>query len=244
MSGGADKATGRLALGILLGCGLVLGTAWPAFAQRGTSAREPHGFYVSATVFGDIERFSQDSTDLMNGQTGGLGIGIGTFVTPRWSLEFEAAMPRFIDQGLRVQTFQPLSGGINYVQEARTQTRHRTDTGTVLLGFHPSRRGRVRMAYCAGVVFVRLRLETMQDVTVSEVTGIRTGHSSLARTDLILAPVFQLEASVRLTRRLALVPHFRASAFDVDTFYGGVVGSLTGPGVFLFRPGTSLRISY
>jgi hypothetical protein len=238
MSRGADKATGRLALGILLGCGLVLGTAGPAFAQRGAPPREPHRFYVSVTAFGDIERFSQDSTDLMNGQTEGLGIGMGTFVTPRWSLEFEASRRRSIDSPLEVHTYPPPPGNLNGILETRTQEGHRMDSGTVLLAFHPSRRGRVQMAYAAGLTFVRLQSEFTSDDTIRQGGETLRSHGAVARTDFVLAPILQVEASVRLTRRVALVPYFRAAAFDLDRSYSGRGGA------FVFRPGVALRINF
>jgi hypothetical protein len=221
-------------VGILLAFGVVLATAWPAFAQRGASAREPRRFYLSATAFGDIERVTRDSSDNLNGQTVGVGVGIGTFVTRRWSLEFEASMPRTIDGRLQSRTYQEVPP-TRFV-DVRYQTQHRTDTGTVLLGFHPSRRGRVQVAYSAGVSFVRFRYVYSEDDTTRDTsTGASsTRHSGARESYFTLGFVLQIEASVRLTRRLAVVPYFRAFAFAPFEYQGA----------FVFRPGAALRIHF
>lgn len=63
-----------------------------------TAAEEPKPeassprHYLSANLFGYVER----SEDGLSGQTFGVGGGLGTFVTERLSLEIEAARARFL----------------------------------------------------------------------------------------------------------------------------------------------------
>jgi hypothetical protein len=255
MSERTKRVPRRPAAGILLALGLVLGTAGPAFAQPSTPRRaprpaplpEPRRFYLSVTGFGDIERLSNDAQNLLSGRTVGLGVGIGTFITRRWSLEFEGAMPRPIDTGVRVQTLQGSAGGLNMVHETRSRMTHRTDTGIVLLAFHPSRRGHIQMAYAAGLAFVRFGEQFTDDDTYTDQTGTRKYHFATAETYFVLAPVLQIEASIRLSRRLALVPYFKAATMELDRQYGGAginYASGAGPGAFVFRPGVALRINF
>jgi hypothetical protein len=80
------------------------------------------------------------------------------------------------------------------------------------------------MAYAAGLAFVRLRRESTDDETCTDQYGTRISHYPSGDTSYFLAPVLQIEAAVRLTRRLAVVPYFRASAFDVSDPYRDLIG--------------------
>jgi len=55
----------------------------------------------------------------------------------------------------------------------------------------------------------------------------------------------RIEASIRLSRRLALVPSLSAIALEVNRGYfvaGLNYPSGAGPGAFVFRPGAALRV--
>ncbi len=239
------------AVAMFLALGMLLVTARPAFAQasapdgdrRDREKAVPRRFYVSVSGFGDIERFGNDVYDVVNGEAVGVGAGIGTFLTRRWSIEFEAAVPRWIDN-THVETTRGSAGGLTMSRQDTYHLRHRTDSGTIRLAFHPSRRGRVRMAYAAGVAFVRFREEGNVESTYTDQSGTRTSRFSAADSALTLGTTFRIEASIRVSRRMALVPYFDAMAYEVDRAYLGAglnYASGAGPGAFVFRPGAALR---
>jgi hypothetical protein len=81
-----------------------------------------HRFCLCVTGSGDIERFANDIRHQLNGESLGAGAGIGTFLTTRWSIEFDGTMPRTIDTGLQVQRSQGTAGGLTMARILRRRT--------------------------------------------------------------------------------------------------------------------------
>jgi hypothetical protein len=229
--------------------------------------------YVTGSAFADIKRFgstqgypyypySTDEDFSLDGTGAGGGLRIGTFLTPRWSLELA------VDAGSRTKaefSYPPVvilaifpPPRLNFKASSEFLTVSTT------LGFHPPASGRIQFGYLAGFSFVRATYksdfpnygvpvplftqgyETLADFRLAGPTSVISSISS----SVIYPPirvstqtqkrntgglVLGFEAAIALMSRLAVVPEVRA--FTFSTINGG-------SSVFLIRPGVGVRWSF
>jgi hypothetical protein len=217
--------------------------------------------YITGTGFADIKRFgstqgypySTDENFSLDGTGGGGGLRIGTFVTPRWSLELA------VDAGSRTEaefSYPVVILAIFPPPRLDFKTSSEFLTVSTTLGFHPPASGRLHFGYLAGFSFVRATYKNdfpNFGVPVPLLTqGIETftDFRLAAPSPLIYPPlrvstqtqkrntgglVLGFEAAIALMPRLAIVPEVRALTFSTIN---------NGPAVFLIRPGIGVRWSF
>ena len=219
------------------------GTAFAEIKQFDTIAYDPR---VLAT---NADNASLDATGA------GGGIRIGTFLHPRWSLEFA------VDAGSTTkEVFPDPYGSIRpAIRVAEVSASTRFLSVATVVGFHPEKIGRVRLGYLGGFSFVRATHESeLPDFAIllgSQVVWTGGSFGSTSTSSGGLAPsifpppvittrtirqvdnspgaVLGLEASIDVTGKLAVVPEIRALTF-----------SSAGRTVFLIRPGAGVRWSF
>ena len=230
-----------VAVGLLLWC------------VRAAAAQAP--IYVTGNLFADIKRFGSfggasfdGSEELsLDGTSLGEGLRVGTFLSPRWSIELA------IDVGGRTSTSlpNPFVGILALYPSLRTVNLKASTKfvaiGT-LVGFHPPAQGRVRLGYLGGFTFVRATYSAdYPDFPIPLATptvpppGIVTFlppviviHAQ-TQTDHTKAVILGVEAAIAVTPHMAVVPEIRALAFSTIE---------AGPGVFLIRPGVGVRWNF
>jgi hypothetical protein len=219
-----------LALAVLVA---LFGTPHASSAQQPAPAAAPRGF-VAGSLFASIERFSADRFDLLNGETAGGGLSIGAHLAPRWSLQLDLDLPKSIEHQPRTTaTALPIGFPTFNLTE---QVQHRAVVASLLLGFHPQTRGRVRLGYVGGLGLMYLRRVAQFDqvilISAAQLTP-QVQKRTEAQTDFVSGAVVGIEAEIALTDRVSLVPQMRAYAFDVQT-----MGSL------IVRPGFAMRFEF
>ncbi len=219
-----------------------------------TSALAQTGAYVAGAAFADIRQFSSTSSqspllgDFSRDATGaGGGVRVGTWVHPRWTLEVGAEVA--------TRTTATFSGPVIAIFPPPRGLDFRASTKfvnvTTMVGFHSPAGRRVRMGYRAGFSFVRashtteLPFDALPFFTfgaeIGTITGPTQSITSVSRSSLTLpsgslaskqnsgALTLGIEAAIDLTSKIAIVPELRASTLS---------------GVFLIRPGASVRWSF
>jgi len=194
---------------------IVLGTVSIAHAQSPTQ-----GVFVSGTAFAAINldtgaRPVQPVSGLgsidSGGTTAGGGGGIGTYLTPRWSVRFEFAFAGETDASSTLT-----SAAFTETLRVQSQIGH----ANVLVGYHPAPRGRVEMGYLGGVAFVHQRQHFFENITQQlplppgsfvPPFGLQT---EAIVTNYRQAAVVGLDVAVSLSKRCAIVPGMRALAFS------------------------------
>ncbi len=196
-------------------------------------------FYVTGSGFADVKRFSSagySGGGDLNAIGPGGGIRVGTFVAPKWTVELAvdaAAKTRSTYKNPITLAIYPALPNPDL-----TATNQFASVGAIV-GFHPQTQGTVRLAYLAGYSFLR------SEYTSASVTGVSQPQPDVLpvlATTFVRVPEIRysggftlgFEASIALSKRVALVPEIRAVAFS--TTGGGASG-------FLIRPGVGLRWS-
>ena len=169
-------------------------TLSPVVAMAQAPAAPVQRPYLTASV----AQFRYESS-LFHTEAIAIGGAIGTFLSPRVSVEFEASRPVRIP--VSIERDGAGRGRIPY-------------SAAGFVGFHPRPFGRVRLGLRAGVGHQR-----------AEWSGPRPGERSA------LTLVVGMEAAVRLTSQLTLVPEVRA---------GGSINYSDG----FFRPAAGVRWTF
>jgi hypothetical protein len=221
---------------------LALRVAQPAFAQTRV--------YVSGDLFAEITRMSrttvtpenlvQSSSDPVDGVTAGGGARLGAFFSPEWSLELGEDLGRTMSH---VQTRSvPIAITLGFPLPAppfQARTSSRFSATSVLVGYHPPARGRVRAGFRGGLSLMRTeRTSTIGTATVvlapfsplpSPVSVPTLSVLSTEVTTIVngLTATLAAEAAIEASRHFAVVPEMRVHA-------GGLNG-------FVLRPGVSAR---
>jgi hypothetical protein len=184
---------------------LVAAAASPAQAQSAPTGRT----YVSASVFADIKRFSGDPAEpLLDGETMGGGLTIGTGLAPRWDLQVGLDMPRF---SATSRERSVTLGRTEFVLQSVTE--NRSASVAALLRFRGASRGRVQLGYLGGLTFVRLRRNVHTEAEEGTPAGIIPRPESTVAYDA--APTIGIDARIELRRHLSLVPGVHATVFSV-----------------------------
>jgi hypothetical protein len=195
----SPRRLATVALGVALG----IGGASRLWAQ-GTPARGP---FVSASLFGDVKRFSGDPSDnVLDGAAAGVGVALGTGLTERWQLEVRLDAPRSTEV-VRERSVPLRSSTISL----QSFTRNRATTVATLLRFTPGTGGRLRLGYLAGLSFLRLwqEFETTASASVPSSLIPRPMQS----VEYAAAPTVGVDARLALSSHLSIVPALDAAAF-------------------------------
>jgi hypothetical protein len=195
---------------LVAACLALAGTPRPAAAQSPSAERA----YVSASLFGDIKRFSGDPAEsIFDGEALGVGIMLGASVHPRWDLQFGADLPRFTATSReRVVTLQKRSFPLHSI------TRNRVLSVATLARLRGARLGRVRLGYLAGMSFVRLRRDTHTVAPAGTPAGLIPKPDTAV--EYSAAPTIGLDARVSVSRHLAIVPALHAAVFRLTAGSG------------------------
>lgn len=215
-----SNSASRVSLPILA----ILLTAVPAAAQTREGA-----VFVTGGAFAGIERAAHTTTAGVavpaldsNGTAPGALLGVGTFVTPAWSVQFELALEGTIR---RTQSFT--IPDLPQALTRRTTTEMSSTSGAALVGFHTRVHGRLALAYLGGIAFVRERQAYQQIYT-----GGPRELSESPETETFLygaSAAVGMDADITVSRHLAIVPQVR-----VQTSARGLS----------IRPGVSARWSF
>jgi hypothetical protein len=225
----------------LLVC-LTLFVAHPARAQSRV--------YVSGDLFAEITRMSRttvtpddiglSNTGPVDGATAGGGARVGAFFSPEFSLEFGVDLGKTISDTRTLSV--PIPTGIIFPFprpqfESRTSTRF--SAMSVLAGYHPPARGRVRAGFRGGISLMHTeRISSSPSVSSGLVftpmppfTVVVPSLSVVTRDITTIAngltATLAAEAAIEASRHFAVVPELRVHA-------GGLGG-------FVLRPGVAAR---
>jgi hypothetical protein len=167
---------------------------------------------ANASILGPL-----DSDQNASGTTGGPGLAVGTFLGPRVSLRLETAFPGAVDSSYQIGsglTFSSLDGVIQSTS-TRVEQETRSCGTSVLVGYHTSRRGSVRLGFLGGVAFVRERQESTFEQTVPgfvPLLPVRMLRTSMTVTNYEPAASVGLDADIAVTSHFAVVPQMRVQA--------------------------------
>ena len=200
--------------------------------------------YVGGDVFADVRRVSGatgPNMTTLDATAAGGGVRVGGFLAPRWSLELGVDVGGSAEGNLSIEDsgLTPIVGlqppFILFTIDEHVSTR--VAATSVLVGYHPPARGRLRFGFRAGMSFMR----SSSTVTITErftagdprlfpISGLpsSTTTTSMSVADETAATVAG-ELAVALSQRAALVPEIRAHGFG---------------GRFILRPGVALRWSF
>jgi hypothetical protein len=127
------------------------------------------------------------------------------------------------------------SNGAILIPSLSGQTSSRVAATSVLVGYHPEARGRLRPGFRAGLTFLHTGTTTTETVTYSFLNNVvppfpvpipapMTTHRAMVTNEM--APIVAGELAVALTRHVAIVPEVRALGTDER---------------YVLRPGASIR---
>jgi hypothetical protein len=239
---------------------LILGAAALLLLSSRNGSAQSSAF-VTGAGFAEVKRFDSSNglnyygyngqTFSLDGTAAGGGLRIGTFLTPRWSLELAG------DVGGRTKSDLPdlsrvLAAQALPVRFPQMKASTQFVTVSTTIGFHPAAGGRVRVGYFAGVSFVRATYKSDYPSYGYPVPLFSTGdvaNGAPVPVALVYPPpnfnlvtstqkdnatgvILGFEAAVNLTKHLAAVPEFRFLTFSTPQ---------AGPGAFLIRPGVAIR---
>jgi hypothetical protein len=183
----------------------VICVAAPAAAQRSEGT-----VFVTGGAFAGIERAAHTTSSgisdpalIPSGTAPGALLGVGTFVTPAWSVQFELALAGTINQ-TKSFTIADLPQALT----RRTSTDMRSTSGAALVGFHTRAHGGVALAYLAGIAFVRERRAYQQVFTGGAPERIESSETEAVLYGATAA--VGMDADISVSRHLAIVPQVRA----------------------------------
>ena len=191
---------------------LLIALSTPALAQS-------HVFF-SGDVFGDVKRFSGDSTESTPDavRIGGGG-SVGLLVADRWDVRGE------VEAGGTTTVMRPLLPPLTAFQ---SRTRDRVTAFSALVGFHPVLGQRVGFTVIGGVSFLHVTTQ-FDSVPSGLVVSPHTDENYVA------APTVGAEVPIVLSRHLSVVPELRIHAFTLGKDQRGG---------FAIRPGVAIRWSF
>jgi hypothetical protein len=184
-------------------------TTGSARAQQPGSDR----IFVGASVFGEVKRFSGEPGEaLLDGNTVGLGLVVGTAIHPRWDLQLGVDMPRETSTSRdRTVTL----GKNSYTLQSVTS--NRTLSVGALVRLRGRRVGRVQFGYLGGISFIRLRRDAHTEGAANVPSGLIPRPVSFI--DYSAAPTLGFDARIILSEHFSLLPGIHATVvnFEPDT---------------------------
>jgi len=193
----------------IVGVWLLVAIAAPAAAQSATDRS-----YVSGGLFADIKRFSGDTDQaILDGESVGGSVTVGTAVHPRWDLQISLDIPRFTATSREhVVTLQRTT----YTLESITE--NQALSVATLVRFHAAASRKVRIGYLAGLSILRLRREFHTEAPEDTPSGLIPRPS--ATIDYAAAPTVGIDAAVSLGDHLAAVAGVHATVFRLTDTSG------------------------
>lgn len=177
--------------------------------------------YVSGGVLTEVKRFSGDLTDnVLDGETIGGSLGLGSSIGDRWELLISADLPR----STKVVEERSLILRSSRVTLQST-TRNRVTSISTLVRFHPTTESRVRLGYLAGLAFSRMQ-EQFATAAPDDVPSSLIPRP-LESIEYATSPIVGIDAQLPLAAHLSAVPAFYAFVFRSR----GVSGLVMRPGV-------------
>lgn len=207
----------------LVAAALLAGLPADAHAQSGSTGRT----YVSGSLLADIKRFSGDPNEpVLDGESVGGGVTIGTGLWPRWDLQVGVDIPRFTATSrARSVTLQRSTFMLQSVTENRSLS------VATLVRFHGATLGRVQLGYLGGLSFLRLRRDVHTVAPEKTPAGLIPKRASTV--DFSAAPTIGIDARIMMGDHLSLVPGVHATVFSLSDANG-----------LLLRPRLALRWSF
>ena len=169
--------------------------------------------FVGASVFGEIKRFSGEPGEaVLDGNTVGLGLVVGTAIHPRWDLQLGVDMPRETSTS-RERTVT--LGKNSYTLQSITS--NRTLSVGALVRLRGRRVGRVQFGYLGGISFIRLRRDAHTEPVGDVPSGLIPRPMSFI--DYSAAPTLGFDARIILSEHFSLLPGIHATIvnFEPDT---------------------------
>jgi hypothetical protein len=203
-------------------------------------ARAQSTVYVGGDLFLDMQHGSGGTAPIetrMDGTAG--GGGVGTFLASRWSLEIGIDASAAADATLSLGSNDSLrSGPVSFgdglaalptpliVVTVDERIRTRVTATSVLLGYHPPARGRLRAGFKGGIGFLRssstLTSTTTYTITDPRLAPLLTIPRPVSTTSSSVffstVAIVSAEAAFAITSHAALVPEVRAFGSDGRLF--------------------------
>ena len=163
--------------------------------------------YVTGGTFVGVKRFSGDPTEgILDGTAAGVAVAIGTSIGTRWDLQVGLDAGRFSDtERPREVTFQRDTITLTSVAENQILS------VATLLRFRSAAHGRVRLGYLGGLSFVRLHRRFHTEAPEGTPAGLIPRPDE--RVDYSAAPTVGLDARIKITDHLAVLPGIQACVF-------------------------------
>jgi hypothetical protein len=194
----------------------------------GSTASAQTRVFVSGSVFGDLKQTSSGDYFREHDDTAiGAGIRVGAFLSERWSVELgvdvggrtsrSAGYYPFLET-LPAEVISSLPVGIDvsiFPPIYDFKETERLTTVSILIGYRPAARGKVRPGFAGGLSLIR-------DVTESGNRGIIPLDLGIAAAEYVRngpAATVAFEVAIEVTPRLSVVPEIRAHAYDTTTVY-------------------------
>jgi hypothetical protein len=226
-----------------------------AAAMRSGPAYAQARVYVSGDVFAEVMQLSRtkvtpplddstaDALAAPDGVTLGGGARVGAFLSPVWSLELGVDTGRALREERSLSIRSPIGllippATLRY--QSRTSQQYLATS--ILVGYHPVSRGRLRPGFRGGISFMRSeRTFTVASASTLTFTPTVPGGGIVIPTVTLLTNDYTVvsygltatvaaETAIELSRRFAVVPEIRALAGGL----GGIV----------LRPGAAAQIRW
>jgi hypothetical protein len=212
----------RLALAIVI-------TLASASAVNAQDARHPPKWFLTGSILASQDqpvRFEQYHTWQETTWDVALGVGLGAFITERWSWRAEFEVPRRGHAEVAVGAPQLPPNRILYWDRHEVRRRHVTAAG--LVGFHPRRFGRIRPSILVGGTMAHLvGEETIQQLFSAGSAWQTIDRGSFSSTHA--GVVAGMDVETGLTGAVALVAHVRGSIIAGGAEGTRTVGTVTLP---------------
>ena len=208
------------------------------------AAQDQPGVYLGGGAFVDLQRLSGDTSSgstSRDATVAGGGVRVGAFLADRWSLELsvDGSAANSTSGSLSPDAVSSALVGLSNVQALLTilvddRVRTQLTATSILVGYHPPPRGRLRAGFKGGMSFVRtsstitttVRFQPL-DPRLSPFLTLPAPFTNTSSTvALSTAATVAAELGVSLTSHAAVVPEVRAFGF------GGRIS---------IRPGVELR---
>jgi len=205
-------------------CCSSLGLARRAAAQAG---------FVSGGLVYDIKRYSSGvGPQTYDGEAIGGYVGVGAFITRRFSAEFEMALSG--DATNRVSFPILINASTNTISNITSIYETRLQTYSALFGVHTAPSRRLHLSYRGGVTFIHHRRRITPPLVLPADPAANTVGIQVTLIDNVAAPTAGVDADFLLAPRLALVAALRVHAFSIENDLSA----------FSIRPMVGARVSF
>jgi hypothetical protein len=205
--------------------------------------------FVEGAAFVGVERLSHATPQPSNasvadlsGTTVGGRVGVGTFLSPQWSVRVEVAVPNLLKSTttLPPPILLPLPSPVVVVPAPivftqQIQRDYRAPSGAILVGYSTTRRHHIAISYLGGLMMLEERQHTVNQTSIGPVAGVSI-PTPTQRTETTVftyraaaATGLDVDVDIAIAAHLTLVPQIRADVF---------LGSLS------VRPAVALRWNF